>query len=232
MFATSWQAVLNFFPKVNDKSFIICPAAVSALEIATDFNVIQYNDCRICPKTPSNTQYTIEAHFFGHFLIKTKHDQVPQSYVHEKTCPHSSRFWYDFGLNIFSATFFRDTLYLPALYKMSSLIKALRSKKYIFLLCSERSGGDNRELDEPETGVPRGFHIRGSQGHVVQAFGGNTYILLYIYKYCSSQPSMVHWLSSSIFPCSVGCPAMVTPVEISLLVAPHPKTHTFSESLW
>ena len=41
---------------------------------------------------------------------------------------------------------------------------------------------------------------------------------------CSSQPSMVHWLSSSIFPClvvrSVGCPAMVTPVQISLLVAP------------
>ena len=29
----------------------------------------------------------------------------------------------------------------------------------------------------------------------------------------------------------VGCPAMVTPVQISLLVAPHPKTHTFSESL-
>ena len=116
MFATSWQAVLNFFPKVNDKSFIICPAAVSALEIATDFNVIQYNDCRICPKTPSNTQYTIEAHFFGHFLIKTKHDQVPQSYVHEKTCPHSSRFWYDFGLNIFSATFFRDTLYLVSIF--------------------------------------------------------------------------------------------------------------------
>ena len=23
--------------------------------------------------------------------------------------------------------------------------------------------------------------------------------------HCSSQPSMVHWLSSSIFPCSVGC---------------------------
>ena len=51
--------------------------------------------------------------------------------------------------------------------------------------------------------------------------------------FCSSQPSMVHWLSSSIFPfCSFGCPAMVTPVQISLLVAPHPKTHTFSESLW
>ena len=23
--------------------------------------------------------------------------------------------------------------------------------------------------------------------------------------YCSSQPSIVHWLSSSIFPCLVGC---------------------------
>ena len=52
-------------------------------------------------------------------------------------------------------------------------------------------------------------------------------------QFCSSQPSMVHWLSSPIFPCSfVGCPAMVTLVQISLLVAPHPKTHTFSESLW
>ena len=54
--------------------------------------------------------------------------------------------------------------------------------------------------------------------------------------FCSSQPSIVHWLSSPIFPCSFvrsfGCPAMVTPVEISLLVAPHPQTHTFSESLW
>ena len=51
--------------------------------------------------------------------------------------------------------------------------------------------------------------------------------------HCSSQPSMVHWLSSSIFPC---CrrrrrPAMVTSIQISLLVAPHLKTHTFSESL-
>ena len=57
---------------------------------------------------------------------------------------------------------------------------------------------------------------------------------------CSSQPSIVHWLSSPIFPCSVVRlfgwlfvrPAMVTPVQISLLVAPHPQTHTFYESLW
>ena len=86
----------------------------------------------------------------------------------------------------FFSNFFWDTLYLPALYKMSSLIKALRSKKYIFLLCSERSGGDNRELDEPETGVPRGFHIRGSEGHVVQAFGGNTYIYKYFIILCGT----------------------------------------------
>ena len=33
--------------------------------------------------------------------------------------------------------------------------------------------------------------------------------------YCSSQPSMVHWLSSSIFPCSVVRPAMVTSDRIS-----------------
>ena len=86
----------------------------------------------------------------------------------------------------FFSNFFWDTLYLPALYKMSSLIKALRSKKYIFLLCSERSRGDNRELDEPETGVPRGFHIRGSQGHVVQAFGGNTCIYKYFIILCGT----------------------------------------------
>ena len=52
---------------------------------------------------------------------------------------------------------------------------------------------------------------------------------------CSSQPSIVHWLSSSIFPCLVVRlvvrPAMVTPDQISLLLAPHPQTHTFSESL-
>ena len=45
-------------------------------------------------------------------------------------------------------------------------------------------------------------------------------------------PSIVNWLSSPIFTCSVVCPAIVTPVQISLLVAPHPQTHTFSESLW
>ena len=28
------------------------------------------------------------------------------------------------------------------------------------------------------------------------------------------------------------CPAMVTSDQISLLLAPHPQTHTFSESLW
>ena len=50
-------------------------------------------------------------------------------------------------------------------------------------------------------------------------------------NYCSSQPSIVHWLSSSIFPCLVVRPAMVTSGQISLLVAPHPQTHTFSESL-
>ena len=50
---------------------------------------------------------------------------------------------------------------------------------------------------------------------------------------CSSQPSIVHWLSSSIFPFwLVVCPAMVTPVQISLLVVPQPLTHTFSKSLW
>ena len=50
--------------------------------------------------------------------------------------------------------------------------------------------------------------------------------------FCSSQPSIVHWLSSSIFPCLVVRPALVTSDQISLLVAPRPQTHTFSESLW
>ena len=56
-------------------------------------------------------------------------------------------------------------------------------------------------------------------------------VFIEMLDYCSYQPSMVHWLSSPIFPCLFSCPAMVTPVQISLLVAPHPKTHTFSESL-
>ena len=60
------------------------------------------------------------------------------------------------------------------------------------------------------------------------------HIMLFVnFANCSSQPSMVHWLSSPIFPCSVVChPAMVRPVQISLLVASHPQTHTFSESVW
>ena len=66
-------------------------------------------------------------------------------------------------------------------------------------------------------------------------FSLSIYRLLFFF--CSSQPSMVHWLSSSIFRCrlfvrSFVRPAMVTFVQISLLVAPHPQTHTFSESLW
>ena len=43
---------------------------------------------------------------------------------------------------------------------------------------------------------------------------------------CSSQPSMVQWLSSSIFPCSFFClfvrPAMVTSSPLPLLLAPDP----------
>ena len=34
-------------------------------------------------------------------------------------------------------------------------------------------------------------------------------------SFCSSQPSMVQWLSSSIYPCLVVRPAMVTPDQIS-----------------
>ena len=41
---------------------------------------------------------------------------------------------------------------------------------------------------------------------------------------CSSQPSMVHWLSSSIFAfvCLFVCPAMVTPDQISISTSPRP----------
>ena len=47
--------------------------------------------------------------------------------------------------------------------------------------------------------------------------------------YCSSQLSMVHWLSSPIFPfCLVVRPAMVTPDQISLLLAQDPpNTYIF-----
>ena len=47
-----------------------------------------------------------------------------------------------------------------------------------------------------------------------------------------SLPWSIGWVALSFLVWLVGCPAMVTPFQISLLVAPHPKTHTFSESLW
>ena len=40
--------------------------------------------------------------------------------------------------------------------------------------------------------------------------------------YCSSQPSMVHWLSSSIFPFLFVRPAMVTSDQISTSTSPRP----------
>ena len=57
--------------------------------------------------------------------------------------------------------------------------------------------------------------------------------IIFVSSFCSSQPSMVHyWLSSPIFPCLFVRPAIVTSNQISLLLAPDPQTHTFSESLW
>ena len=52
---------------------------------------------------------------------------------------------------------------------------------------------------------------------------GFRFILLLNLNFCSSQPSMVHWLSSPIFPCLVGCrPAMVTSDQISTSTSPRP----------
>ena len=45
-----------------------------------------------------------------------------------------------------------------------------------------------------------------------------------------SLPWSIGWVALS-FLLFVRCPAMVTSDQISLLVAPHPQTHTFSESL-
>ena len=55
------------------------------------------------------------------------------------------------------------------------------------------------------------------QSHLMHHFSPLTYI-------CSSQPSMVHWLSSPIFPfCSFVCrPAMVTSYQISTSTSPRP----------
>ena len=64
---------------------------------------------------------------------------------------------------------------------------------------------------------------------LLDTFGGTHYWDGQVKIICSSQPSMVHWLSSSIFPYSFVCPAMVTS---QFLLAPDPPTHTFSESLW
>ena len=58
---------------------------------------------------------------------------------------------------------------------------------------------------------------------------------LYLYTKIAhlSLPWSIGWVAISfLVRCRRRCPAMVTPVQISLLVAPHPKTHTFSESLW
>ena len=51
------------------------------------------------------------------------------------------------------------------------------------------------------------FFFISSQTHIINKFNS-----LFTFHNCSSQPSMVHWLSSSIFPCSlfVVRPAMVT----------------------
>ena len=53
--------------------------------------------------------------------------------------------------------------------------------------------------------------------------------------FCSSQPSIVHWLSSPIFPCwLVGCsfvPPWWHPTKSHFYLPQTPQTHTFSESL-
>ena len=53
-------------------------------------------------------------------------------------------------------------------------------------------------------------------------------------NFCSSQPSMVQWLSSSIFPfCRrPSVPLWWHPTKSPLLLPLDPQTHTFSESLW
>ena len=57
-----------------------------------------------------------------------------------------------------------------------------------------------------------------------------TFVFLFVQFFCSSQPSIVHWLSSSIFPCSFicsfVCPAMVTPDQISTSTCPRPPNPT------
>ena len=47
-----------------------------------------------------------------------------------------------------------------------------------------------------------------------------------------SLPWSIGWVALSFLVCLVVRPAMVTPHQISLLLAPDPQTHTFSESLW
>ena len=52
---------------------------------------------------------------------------------------------------------------------------------------------------------------------------GNMALWALYQQYCSSQPSMVHWLSSPIFPfCLFVCPAMVTSYQISTSTSPRP----------
>ena len=89
----------------------------------------------------------------------------------------------------------------------------------VFMLCSCSAASD--------TNIPLLSHsVRN--GKIIMRTASRALNL-----YCSSQPSMVHWLSSSIFPfCSSSfVPLWLHPTKSPLLLPLDPQTHTFSESL-
>ena len=113
-----------------------------------------------------------------------------------------------------------------------SLANLLISFESFFIFCWHQSS-----LEHPVSlwrGAGEGIghcckpgHGRGR--HHWSLLGENSFLIFY---FCSSQPSIVHWLSSSIFPCLVVVPPWWHPTKSPLLLPLDPQTHTFSESLW
>ena len=82
--------------------------------------------------------------------------------------------------------------------------------------------GEVAKSDNPDPLLKQGYDMLGMTSY-------NTHTGCF----CSSQPSMVHWLSSPIFPfCSFVVPPWWHLTKSPLLLPLDPQTHTFSESLW
>ena len=88
----------------------------------------------------------------------------------------------------------------------------VKGRHVSIILISDLKKTNPERLCPPSTNP----HARTEWLWLILVIGGPACLIC---AYCSSQPSMVHWLSSSIFPCSFvccRCPAMVTSDQIFL----------------